>query len=295
MKDQFIAVDGVRIRYRESAGSGVPVLLTHGIGGSLEMWHEQLSRLGGSLRLIAWDLPGHGLSDLGKQPYDPDTFSAFAWRFVDALKLDRLVLVGNSLGGAISLRMADSQPDRVAGLLLANAAGLGKETPLPFRLMTLPLLGEMLSKPGPIAVEQQLKAIFHDQSVVSEHVRAFVTRNVHREGGSQAFVATLRRMTRLSGQKSDLVEQSLAIIRRLQLPIFFLHGLQDGVLPFKHSAEASKLASHRGLFLIENCGHTPQIEVPDQFNRILLDLVGSNVADDAVGAASSDMGGALTH
>jgi pimeloyl-ACP methyl ester carboxylesterase len=273
MQDQFVSVDGIYIRYRDTSGSGPCVLLTHGIAGSLEMWHKQLDAADGSLRLIAWDLPGHGLSALGTQPYDPDSFSRFAWRFVDVLGVDQLFLAGNSLGGAISLRMADAAADRVLGLLLANAATLDRGVTMPFRLMTLPLLGELMNKPGPMAVEQQLKAIFHDPAVVTDEIRAFVTRNVNKEGGGAAFLATLRRMTGLGGQNAQVVARTRQIISGLQAPAIFVHGRQDAVVPVVQSVAAATLYSRAELVVLDPCGHTPQIEQPERFNQILTDLV----------------------
>lgn len=273
MQDKMIAVDGVNIRYRDSGGDGPTVLMTHGIAGSLELWQKQLETADGTVRLMAWDMPGHGLSGMGEQPYDPDSFSRFAWRFADALGLQKLVLVGNSLGGAISLRMADLQPNRVAGLLLSDAATLGRETYLPFRLMTLPLLGEVMNRPGSMAVEQQLKALFHDPSVVTDELRACVTRNVHKPGAVAPFLATLRRMTNLSGQRPLVVERSRAILGALQIPVTIVHGRQDIVLPLSHSQAAAALCRQAEIIVLEDCGHTPQFEQPQRFNQILSDLL----------------------
>lgn len=90
--DKTIDVDGASIRYRDSGGTGPTVLMTHGIAASLEFWQKQMDTADGSVRLIALDLPGHGLSGMGQQPYDPDSFSRFAWRFADALGLQDLTL-----------------------------------------------------------------------------------------------------------------------------------------------------------------------------------------------------------
>ena len=287
MKDQFVTVDGVRIRYRDTGGTGTPILLTHGIGGSLELWNKQLEAVDNSLRLLAWDLPGHGLSEMGQQPYDPNKFAAFSCRFLDALNIQKVALAGNSLGGAISLRIADLQPHRVTGLLLANAAGLGRESPLPFRLMILPILGGMMTRPGKQAIEQQLKALFHDPATITDSIRAVVTRNVHKPEGTKAFIQTLRLMTRFGGQNPQLVQQSRDIIQKLKQPIIFLHGRNDSVIPFTHSIESAKLALNGQLILLDDCGHTPQIEMPEYFNKILVGLAGQGNSQSEGQASAS--------
>ena len=140
MTDSTISANGLQVRYRDSGGTGPAVLLLHGIGGSLELWAAQFVEANHGMRLIALDLPGHGLSDFGPHPFTPKTFAAFVWKFADALGLINVHLAGNSLGGAICVQMLAQQPARVQTVLLAAAANLGRDGPVPFRLMTLPVL-----------------------------------------------------------------------------------------------------------------------------------------------------------
>lgn len=144
--------------------------------------------------------------------------------------------------------------------------------------MTLPLLGEMMNRPGPMAVAQQLKVIFHDPSVVTDELRGIVKRNVHKPGAVPAFLATLRRMTNLSGQNPEMVKRSQAILGTLQMPVTIVHGRQDAVLPLSHSEAAASLCRHAELIILEECGHTPQIEQSQRFNQILSDLLKKGAA-----------------
>lgn len=273
MNDAVISVEGIQVRYRDSGGTGPTVLLLHGIGGSLELWARQFVGANQNLRLIALDLPGHGLSDFGAQPYAPESFARFVWQFANALGLDQVHVAGNSMGGAIGLHMLAQQPARVKTLLLAAAATLGRDGPLPFRLMTLPLLGEMLSRGNAMAVTQQIKAIFHPAFVVSEDLRKTVERNVMRPGAQAAFLATLRQMSDLGGQRASLVDQAHAVLRTATQPLLFLHGRQDSVIPPAHSENAHQLAVGSQLQLIDHCGHTPQLEQAAVFNAALQDLI----------------------
>lgn len=273
MINSKISVNGVQVRYRDSGGPGPAVLLLHGIGGSLELWAQQFVDANLNLRLIALDLPGHGLSDFGHQPYTPPSFAGFVWQFADALGLDTVHVVGNSMGGAIGLHMLVQQPARVKTLMLAAAATLGRDAPMPFRLMTLPLLGALMSRAGPMAVAQQLKAIFHPSFVVSDEVRKTIERNVMRPGAQAAFLATLRQMSDLGGQRAELVHQAQAALRSATQPILFLHGQQDSVIPLVHSQNAHTFAAGSRLQRVDHCGHTPQLEQPAVFNAALQDLI----------------------
>lgn len=275
--EAHITVQGVPIRYRDSGGPGTPILLSHGIGGSLELWDSQFSEDLQAHRLIAWDMPGHGLSGMGEQPYDADKFARFAWQFLDALGIQRLVLAGNSLGAAVSVRMAGLAPDRVAGLVLANSASLGREVFAPFKVMTLPVLGELMSKPGKAGVERQILAIFHKPSVATAPIREVIARNVHKPEGGKAFLATLRSMSDLGGQSKKAFSHTLSILKAMQVPVLFVHGRHDTVLPLQHSVAAQAITPRSSLLVLEDCGHTPQLEKPTEFNRSLNGFVSACV------------------
>jgi pimeloyl-ACP methyl ester carboxylesterase len=225
------------------------------------------------LRLIAWDYPGHGLSDAVGRTHDPDSYAAFALDLMDALGLERAVVVGNSLGGAIALRMAGLAPDRVAGMVLASPAMTGPEVFLPFRLMTLPLLGEVMTKPGKLSVEQQIAALFHDPAVATEDLRRIVWRNVHKDGAAGTLLATLRKTLWIGGVRKSYWSRSRDLLRSSTCPILLIHGKQDVVLPFQQSVVCASLAPRSTLRLIEGCGHTPQIERREVFNEALMVFV----------------------
>ena len=271
--DTHVKVDGVQLRYRDSGGGGPAVLMLHGIGGSLEMWSAQFAETNRHLRLIALDLPGHGLSDFGDQPYSMKKFAALAWRFADTLQLERVHLVGNSMGGSISLRMLAQQPARVGSVLLAAAATLGRDAPLPFRLMCLPGLGSLMTRAGPMAVKQQIQAIFNPSYPVPDTIRETITRNVMRPRAQAAFLDTLRLMAGPGGQSRPLIEESLATLRSATAPLLLLHGRQDRVIPVAHSEAAHALNPRLRLQTIDGCGHTPQLEQPEVFNAALRALV----------------------
>jgi len=273
LTDQYINIQGVKIRYRDTLGTGLVVLLTHGIGASLEMWEAQLANTDERIRLIAWDIPGHGLSDAGDQPYNPEKFAQLAWQLLDALGVEKTVLAGNSLGASISIVMAGIKPDRVTRLMLLNAATVGRESPLPFRLMTLPFLGEVMSKPGKVAIDQQINAIFHHPESISDHVKNFITRNVMRPGLQSIFLTTVRQITTLGGQRKSLVSKSLEILSSLGIEVLFIHGRHDKVIPLAHSENAHSITPNSTLLVLEDCGHTPQIELPEQITRTLVHFV----------------------
>jgi pimeloyl-ACP methyl ester carboxylesterase len=95
-------------------------------------------------------------------------------------------------------------------------------------------------------------------------------RNQEKDGGAAAFVATLRATTNVFGQRNEVWQKSHQLLAQLNLPMLILHGRQDAVLPLKHSIAAAKLAQRAELVVLEDCGHTPQIEKPAEFNAALV-------------------------
>jgi pimeloyl-ACP methyl ester carboxylesterase len=122
-----IMIDGLAgpIRAVEAgSGDGTPVLFTHAFAGSSAQWLPQLRHVSASRRAVAIDLHGHGRSDASAgAPYDIASFADDIQAAADALRLDRFVIVGHSLGGAAAIQYAADYPDRVAGLVLVATPG----------------------------------------------------------------------------------------------------------------------------------------------------------------------------
>ena len=129
-RSKFLDVGGVRAHVREEGDpEGIPIVLVHGSMGSLHMWEGWARELSGKARLISVDLPGHGLTGLWpRDEYTIDAYADFLEVGVDTLNLDRFVLAGHSIGGAVAWTFAATRPDRVSQLILIDAAGYPRAT-----------------------------------------------------------------------------------------------------------------------------------------------------------------------
>lgn len=138
--------DGAAVHVAEK-GEGTPVVLLHGSGSPGLFWLPLLAELDGT-HVIVVDRPGFGLSD--PVPFaGPLREHAVRWcdRLLDALELQKAILVGHSMGGLWSLRYALARPERVAGLALIGTPALpGTRAPLPFRLLATPGVGALAAR-----------------------------------------------------------------------------------------------------------------------------------------------------
>ncbi|HKE11190.1 MAG TPA: alpha/beta hydrolase [Myxococcota bacterium] len=118
-----LVVDGVRLAY-DDEGSGPPLVCLHAVAHGARDFETLRRRLRATQRVIALDWPGHGNSGDDSEPPTADRYAALLARFLDALAVERPVLLGNSIGGAAALRLATLDPDRVHGLVLVDPGGL---------------------------------------------------------------------------------------------------------------------------------------------------------------------------
>ena len=260
---QTVTVDGRPARYRDT-GTGSPVLLLHGIGRSLADWDAQHRLLDASHRVISVDLAGFGGSAALSGRHTLDALAAWVSRFLDAVDtrgdLGAVDVVGNSLGGAVAMRVSVLRPDRVRRLVLINSAGFGATVAPALRLIALPVVGRVLLRPTPKAAYQTERALFVDRSFVSrERMAASVARGSQR-GAMRAFREVAQDLGTFRGIRPEWRSRLIAGIAEAGKPVMVLWGDSDLILPAGHLAEARRLLPGATTHLFEQTGHMPHLE-----------------------------------
>jgi pimeloyl-ACP methyl ester carboxylesterase len=120
VQERRVNVDGLCIRYFTAGCDDPPLILIHGDGESAIDWSWVIPGLAVNTCVYALDLPGSGDSAKPNREYSPEFFAQFMVKFLDALEIERAIVVGNSLGGLIALRLALSHPEKVAALVLVD-------------------------------------------------------------------------------------------------------------------------------------------------------------------------------
>jgi 2-hydroxymuconate-semialdehyde hydrolase len=267
----WVTVRGARIRYRESGDpSGPAVVLLHGIGRSLEDWDPQHPLLADGYRVVSLDFPGSGLSDRLPERTTLGTLASGVRETLEALGVDGpLHLMGNSLGGAVSMRLLADDPSRVATLTLVNSAGFGAGVATVLRIMSIPYVGRaLLSRMDPRAVRQVERSLFVDRSLVTpariEHGLAVAAR----PDNAAVFLETARALGTVRGIRAPWRSELLAEVAKHPRPTLIVWGDRDQILPATQLTAARETLPHARWHLFEQTGHMPQIERAAEFAEL---------------------------
>jgi pyruvate dehydrogenase E2 component (dihydrolipoamide acetyltransferase) len=249
-------VAGKRLRYLEvGGGDAMPVLLLHGFGADLNSWMFTQPALSDGRRTIALDLPGHGGSTKDVGSGDADTLVNVVDGAITELGIERVHLVGHSMGGAVAAMVASRRPGSIATLTLIASSGLGPEIYATF------IDGFVRMARRRDAVEV-LNLLVHDPALVSRTMVEDVLRYKRIDGVSAA-LETIARAWFAGGRQTRNV---LAEIMALTAPVQIIWGRNDNIIPVAHAeAVASRLPVH----ILEAAGHLPHMEKAGEVNRLI--------------------------
>ncbi|MEU4633248.1 alpha/beta fold hydrolase [Micromonospora chalcea] len=265
-------VDGRRVRCRIS-GDGPPVVLLHGIGRTLDDFTALHAALARDHLVLAVDLPGHG----GSAPLDgPHTLPALAGavaRFLDVAGVTGPAhLVGNSLGGAVAMRLAVDAPQRAASLALLNSAGFGREVTVALRLLAIRPLAPLLLRPHAGIARRSERAIFFDPAYVTEERIATALAVAGQPHAARVMLELVRDLGTWRGVKPRWRAELLDAVAALDLPTLLVWGDRDLILPATHLAYAGSRLPHARRHLFRDTGHMPQIERTAEVEALLREL-----------------------
>ena len=168
LNEKYVTVSGISVRY-VMRGTGPSVLLIHGFTEFLEVWWFNIATLSEYFTVYALDLPGHGLSEETRTKYTLGFSTSFVIDFMQTMGIEQASLIGHSSGGPLGLNVAIRFPGKVDKLVLVGSGGFSKETPLRYRLASLPILGDILIRPMPkAAIKLGMKRRFYNPAIITE-------------------------------------------------------------------------------------------------------------------------------
>jgi pimeloyl-ACP methyl ester carboxylesterase len=266
---RWVTIGGRRANVIE-LGTGPPIVFIHGLSGSWQNWLEQLPVFAREHRVIAFDLPGFGSSEMPSEQISMSGYGRFVEALLEELGVSSAAVVGNSMGGFIGIELAIRFPQRVERLVLVSAAGLSIEylrieralavlSTLDARLAAytgwLASRSDALTR-RPRSRELIFGIVAHRASklpgpLVAEQVRG---------SGKPGFVPALDALTRYP------IRDRLG---EIACPTLIVWGTEDKLIPARDADEFERLISDARKVVWPDTGHVAMLERPDAFNQLL--------------------------
>jgi len=255
---RFIEVDGIDIHYREE-GKGFPLVLIHGFSSCLQNWDALTERLKANFRIIRFDVPGFGLTELNgtSAPITVDNCVQFIKNFLDKIGVEKLSIAGSSLGGWIAWEFASAFSHNVNRLVLINSAGYFTSYSKPpfFYFANRPIVKKLLNRGiSRWPVKQILKNAFGDKRKLTNKLIDRYYKIVNREGNLAALI-------KIAAQEINAETEK---IKTIEIPSLIIWGDRDKIISVREAYHFHKDLLNSKLIIYKGVGHLPMEEVPDQ-------------------------------
>jgi pimeloyl-ACP methyl ester carboxylesterase len=258
------------------AGSGPVLLLVHGIGDSSRAWRDLIPGLARDHTVIAPDLLGHGRSDKPRADYSVAAYANGMRDLLGVLGVDRVTIVGHSLGGGVAMQFAYQYPERVERLVLVSTGGVGRDVNPALRLASVPGADALLhllrlpttrlaARAGAVAVRRLPIDLRFD---VDDLMRIFDA--LPDATARAAVVRTLRAVVDWRGQVVTMLDR--CYLAR-GMPTLLVWGAHDTILPVEHAHVAHAALPGSRLEIFEDSGHFPHHSEPARFIEVLRDFL----------------------
>ncbi|WP_017727758.1 alpha/beta fold hydrolase [Halalkalibacterium ligniniphilum] len=257
---KYIEAGGFKTHFHE-AGEGEPILLIHGSGPGVSAWANWrlvFPELSKQYKLYAPDVVGFGYTERPENmEYSVNVWVNHMISFIETLNLENLSIVGNSMGGALALHIANRRPDLVKKLILMGSVGI--EFPITKELDAVwgyePSVENMRALIATFAYDQSAAS---NDDLVELRYKASI-----QEGFQEAFSAMFPAPRQRCVDALALSEDQL---RKIEIPVLLIHGREDRIIPIeKTSWKLSKILPKAELHVFSECGHWTQIEKTQPF------------------------------
>jgi pimeloyl-ACP methyl ester carboxylesterase len=240
--------------YFMDQGVGIPIVLLHGYLESSEIWRHFAVLLADRFRVISIDLPGHGKSGIWGKEHHMDDLAGSVVAVLDAGKIDRAFVVGHSMGGYVTMALADRYPERLLGYALFHStcyADSDEKKVSRDREISL-----VLCKKTRQIVKVNIPKAFADENVEPLRESVRIARNIALQNPDPGIVALL------NGMKSR--PDRTHVISNARLPLLLIGGMKDNYIPAEVFESLVRLAPHATVVRLEESGHMGFMEEPEK-------------------------------
>jgi pimeloyl-ACP methyl ester carboxylesterase len=272
---QFCTIHGYRRAFVKS-GQGPALLLIHGIGDSSDTWRPVLEQLAQNHTVVAPDLLGHGRSDKPRADYSVAAYANGMRDLLSTLEIDRVTVIGHSLGGGVAGQFAYQFPERCERLVLVSSGGIGRSISPFLRLAAVPGVETLMPLLGlpPVRMARRLTA------EVLRILSAGLGRDAEEllavfdalpdTAARRAILRTLRSGVDWRGQVITMLDRAYLAEG---LPTLLIWGRHDAVIPLAHGRRALAAMPGSELEIFDEAGHFPHHSAPARFVEVVSSFV----------------------
>ena len=246
MTEKVLKKEG-RYTYFEE-GEGTPIVILHGLMGGLSNFDGVANYFPAKgYKVIIPQLPIYTQNILKT---NVKAFAKFVKDFITFKKLDRVILLGNSLGGHIALYHAKMYPEKMLGLIITGSSGLYESA-----------MGDSYPRRGDYEyIQKKAEAVFYDPKIATKEM----VDEVYTMANDR-----IKLIKTLTIAKSAIRHNMAKDLPKMHVPTCIIWGRNDNVTPPEVAEEFHKLLPHSNLYWIDKCGHAAMMECPDEFNELM--------------------------
>lgn len=271
---KFIKIDNFNLHYKEYGDSENVILLIHGFGASTYSFRDIFKPLSNYYKVYAIDLPGFGLTErvpsknLSFNPYSRSGQVEVIKKFLDSLGVKKVIILGHSMGGGVATYFTIKYPQYTEKLIIEDGAifesvmgeGLVKFLKTFFGKFLWPPLVKIL-----VNQIARLKDIaYYDKSLITEEVFNQYKKVLNAKNWDKGLYEIV-----ISQEKLNLEES----LDKIEIPTLIVWGEFDKVISVEMGYKLNKLIKNSELKIINNCGHVPHEEKPEEFLNILFEFI----------------------
>ena len=271
----YVNAGGLRTRYLEAGREGrenskEALIFLHGSGGYLEAYTKNIPAHAKHMRVFAIDMIGHGWTDKPDHPYEPKHYVKHLLDFCNAMGLERVHLSGESLGGWVATHFASTHPGRTGKIILNTAAGVHYDPAVSARIHEMSI--KAAENPSRENIKKRLEWLMLDPSIVTEEM-VDLRYKVYTMPNFGKVMRNVMCLHTAEFRVPNLISEEECA--RITAPTLVIWTSHDPGSTIEVGKKLAGMIRGSKFVVMDKCGHWPQFEDPDNFNRLQLEFLGA--------------------
>jgi len=260
MEAKNVIINNLNVSYFDVGENELPaIVFIHGFPFNKSMWETQILELKNEFRVIAYDVRGHGDSDIGTDDFSIEIFVTDLIALLKELRIDKVTVCGLSMGGYIALNAITTYPEKFSALILSDTSCIAdSDEAKANRKKTINDIDTF----GVVQyAEKSIEKLFSSESINNKPHEVTAIKEMILQTSMHSLTQTLQALANRSATCGRL--------SNINVPVLILVGSEDKLTPLALSQKMQDEIESSNLYVIENSGHLPNIENPQKFNELI--------------------------